>query len=288
MNSMRSILLCLALVGSASAQNIIMKDGTVVVTKGVRRQGDTIMATIDLASGQAQPGTGATGEFGYPISQIQKIDFPEPPEIKTAADLIAAGKATDALAQIEPVGKYYEGFRDAPGSWWAEVSLLKVEALISLGRDDEAEQIASDLARTATDPETVSAAKVYVARGIARHGDQGKAMEIYDALLKDETRPQTIAAVDVNVGQIHLARKEWEPALLSFLEIPVFYPQQKVFMPQALLGCGKAYIGLEDFPRAKASLNELTTDYGLTPEAAQGKIDLEKIAKLEKANEPAQ
>jgi len=183
------------------------------------------------------------------------------------------------------VVKYYEAFRDAPGSWWADVSLLKVQALISLGRDDEAEQLAGGIAATATDPATIRAAKVYVARGIARHGDQAKAMEMYDSVLKDETRPQTIAAVAACVGQIHLARKEWEPALLSFLQVPVFYPQQKVVMPQVLLGCGKAYIGLEDYTRAKASLNELTTTYSSTPEAVQGKADLDKIAKLENTAE---
>jgi hypothetical protein len=283
MNFLKSFLLCLLLTGTASAQNIIMKDGKVIAAKNLRRQGDMIMATVDLATGTTGQ---ASGEFGYPIAQIDKIDFPEPPEIKSAGELIAAGKAADALTQLEPVVKYYEAFRDAPGSWWADVSLLKVQALISMGRDDEAEQMAGGIAATATDPATVRAARVYVARGIARHGDQAKAMEIYDSVLKDETRPQTIAAVAANVGQIHLARKEWEPALLSFLQVPVFYPQQKAVMPQVLLGCGKAYIGLEDFARAKVSLNELTASYSSTPEAVQGKTELEKIAKLEKTETP--
>ena len=115
------------------------------------------------------------------------------------------------------------------------------------------------------------AAKIYVARGIARHGDQDKAMEMYDAILKDATQPGTIAAADVNKGQIYLARKQWEPALLSFLELPVFYPGQKVFMPRVLLGCGHAYLGMEDYDRAKISLDDLTAGYGSTPEAAPGK-----------------
>jgi hypothetical protein len=54
-------------------------------------------------------------------------------------------------------------------------------------------------------------------------------------------------------------------------------------MPQVLLGAARAYIGLEDYARAKASLNELGSKFASTPEAAQGKTELERIARLEKS-----
>ena len=75
----------------ASAQTFFMKDGREIVAKGLRRQGDTLMATIPLPptqEGQAPQ----TGEFGYPIAQVSRIDFPEPPQLKIATDLIGAGR----------------------------------------------------------------------------------------------------------------------------------------------------------------------------------------------------
>ena len=272
---------------SAPGQNITMKDGKIIVTKGVRRRGDIIMATVDLPA--VQPGqAAAAGELGYPLAQIAKIDFPEPAQLKASVDLITVGKAAAALAGLEPVLRYYETFRDAPGSWWAEASLLKMEALASLGREEEAEDVAANLAHSATDPETMRAANTYLAAGLARRGDVAKAQDIYNAILREATRPQTIAKASVDQGQIHLVRKEWEGALLCFLQVPVFYPEEKVLMPRVLLGCGRAYAGMKDFARARAALEDLTTRFGATPEAGKGRAELATLTKLEKANQSPQ
>lgn len=107
------LLLMLAVTGfRAPAQNIILKDGKVIASKGLRREGETILATIDIPGAAGQPAR--TGEIGYQVSQILKLDFPEPAQLRAAPDLIAQGKGAEALAQLEPVLKYYEGFRDAP------------------------------------------------------------------------------------------------------------------------------------------------------------------------------
>jgi tetratricopeptide (TPR) repeat protein len=293
------VLVAFSVVVSASAQNIILKDGRVVATKGVRRAGDTIMATIEMQapppSQPAQPGRPTphpqppkTGELGFPIAQVAKIDFPEPEQLKAAVGLINSGKADEALKQIEPVLAYYEGFRDAPGSWWADAVMLKMQALMSLGRNDEAERLADQMARNATDPDTVRLAKVYAAAGLARKGQHAQVIQVCDAVLNEATRPQTLAAAAVVKGESCLARREWADALLSLLEVPVFYPRQEVLMPQVLLGAARAYIGLDDFARAKVSLNELGSKFASTPEAAQGKTELERIARLEKSPSPAQ
>jgi tetratricopeptide (TPR) repeat protein len=289
------ILACGVLVVSAGAQTIILKDGKVVATKGVRRDGDTIMATIEIAlpvppiqSGQPSPPAQPprTGEIGYPISQIAKVDFPEPAQLKSAAELINAGKATDALKQIEPVLAYYESVRDTPGSWWADALTLKIQALSSQARNEEAERLAEQMARTATDPETIRTAKVYVAAGLARKGDYAKALSICELVLNEAIRPLTLAQAAVVNGQCHLARREWEPALLSLLEVPVFYPRQETLIPCVLLNTARAYIGLDDLARARTSLNELETKFASTPDAAQGKKELDRIARLEKSPSP--
>jgi len=277
-----------AIAATAEAQNILLKDGKTIVTKGIRRQGEMIMATVEIsipASGDS-PAKTQTGEMGYALKLIAKLDFPEPAQLRTVPDLLVAGKTAEALAQIEPVVRYYDSFRDAPGSWWAEAALIKVEALQAAGNFKDAESLIDSLARSAGDPETARAARVFVAAGMTRRGEHAKAVEIFDQVMKDATKPATLATASVNKGQSHLALKQYEPALLAFLQIPVFFPNQKMLVPQAMLGSAKAYFGLDDLTRAKATLDDLLKDFASSPQAAEAKVELEKVAKREKALAP--
>ncbi len=282
------LLFAVIAVSSAPAQNILMKDGKTVATKGIRRQGDMIMATVEISipgSGD-QPAKVQTGQIGYPLSQIARLDFPEPTQLSTVPDLIVAGRSAEALAQIEPVVRYYESFRDAPGSWWAEAALLKIEALQAVGNFKDADTLIGSLSVLATDPETMRAAKVFIAAGLTRRGEHAKAVDMFEQVIKDATKPTTLATAAVNKGQSHLALKQYEPALISFLQVPVFYPNQKTLVPQAMLGSAKAYFGLEDLTRAKSALDDLLKDFGSSPQAAEAKVELEKVAKREKALAP--
>ena len=282
------LVLNIAATAPAPAQNIVLKDGKTIVAKSLRRQGTMIMATVEISAATTgdTPTAAQTGEVGYALAQIAKLDFPEPAQMRTVPDLIVAGKMAEALAQIEPVVKYYESFRDAPGSWWDEAAMLKVEALQAMGNFKDSEPLIDSLARSASDPETVRAAKVFVAAGLTRRGEHAKAVEMFEQVLKDATKPLTIATASVNKGQSHLALKQYEPALIAFLQVPVFYPNQKLLVPQALLGSARAYYGLEDLTRAKATLDELLKDYGSSAQAAEAKAELAKVVKREQALAP--
>jgi tetratricopeptide (TPR) repeat protein len=279
---MRALAFILALATASSAQNIVMKDGKVIPTKGMRRQGETIIATVELAGGE--PGKPAKmGDLGYPLAQIAKLDFPEPPQIRAAEELIAQGKLTDALAQLEPVVKFYEGFRDAPGSWWAPAALRKVQALASAGRDREAERLAQELARLAATPEVVRAANVQIAAGLARKGEYGRALELLEPALKESNDPATQAAASVVQGECLLAAKEWDDAVLAFVQVPVFYPGEKLLLPPSLLGRARAHFAADDLPAARAAIEELRKAYPKSTEARLADKELENIERREKA-----
>src|SRR5947207_98786 len=78
---------------SARAQQISLKTGLKVDSQGVRRDGDIIMGKVQVGSG--------SGEVGYNVSQIARIDFPEPRGLKNANDLLVQGQAEKALAEIQ-------------------------------------------------------------------------------------------------------------------------------------------------------------------------------------------
>jgi tetratricopeptide (TPR) repeat protein len=282
-----AVILTLALAAVASAQmpmTILLKDGKKVVSKSLRRSGDTIMATNPAVDAAAP----VQGEVGYPLGQIDKIEFPEPAALKSAAALLASGRASEALSQSESAFTYFAGFRDAPGSFWGDLALLRIGALVALNRDADAEPLARQVAGDATNPETIRGAQAHLAGIAGRRGDHAKAIEICEQVLKEGSRPDVMATAAINKAHSHQALKQWDAAVLAYLNIPVFYPEQKTYVPTYLLGAAQCYFELSDLPRAKDALNELLKTYPAVPEAGTAKQELEKIARREKALELVQ
>lgn len=264
------------------AQSIVLKDGKTIPAKGVRRQGDLIMATQELTP--AAPGQKAgTGEFGYPLANIDRIEFPEPAQLTTASNLLAQGKAAEALTQMEPAFKYYDAFRDIPGSWWGRLALLKIHALAAQGKHKEAQPIVKNLERFAADPEIKRAAEVQGAGELARNGDFSGAMAVCDRILKEAEDSATLVSAAILKGECHLGLKEWDLALLAYLQAPVFYPEQVLFLPASKLGVARAHASMDGFTAAKTAYQELLSTWPASPEAAAAKAELEKLEKREKA-----
>jgi tetratricopeptide (TPR) repeat protein len=252
-----------------SAQQIVLKTGQKIDTLGVRRDADMVM-------GKVQVGTGS-GEVGYHLAQIAKVEFPEPAALKTAEDLLVKGEADKALAEIAPVVAYYGPFKDVPGNWWAQAALIKVSALAAQQHEPEAETLAAEIEKSATDPETARAAQLRLVGALIRKNDVEKANAICDAALKSSTDPTTLANAWVGKGDALFAAKNWDEALMAYLHVPIFYQDEKIFLPAALLGSARAYRRLNDTDRAKKSLNELITSFPHSTEAAVAQTELKKL-----------
>jgi tetratricopeptide (TPR) repeat protein len=264
-------LVALVLATSASGQKIILKTGQTIETKGVRRSGDMVMTKVQVGA--------SSGEVGYQVSTIGKIAFPEPPQLKNTAAFLSQGQPEKALADIEPVVKYYEPFRDVPGNWWAPAALLKVSALSGMRLDKESEKLGDEIRKSVTDPETARAARLQLVAGLVRRGEYGKAQQLCDTVIKESAKADVLAEAWVHKGDALLAQRQWDGAVLAYLHVPVFYDDEKLWMPPALLGSARAFRGLEDMGRAKRSLNDLTAGY---PESAQAEIARTELQKLPK------
>lgn len=268
---------------------VFMKDGKSVLARNLRRQGDTLMVTQEMPAtkmppGQPQPPP-TIGDVGYRISDIKNIAFPEPPALKQASDLLGLSRADDALKTLEPTAKYYDTLTDAPGSWWPDVNLLKAQALLRLGRDKEAQALADVLTRVSTNPEIRLGGYCIFAAISSRKGQFAAAVEEFNKIQAKSTRDDTLALAAIYKGECLLAQKEFESALLSFLQIPVFYPDNKMHKIASLLGAGRAYFGLDDLQRARETFQQLIQSHGSSPEAAMAKAEMEKVAQREKALE---
>ena len=292
----RALIFLLAAAAAAHAQSRIqLKDGRVIDARQMRRERDTIIATVTIPP--TQPGgTPTVGDVGFALDTIATLQFPKPSALDTTPNLIAAGKAEEALAQIQPVIKYYEGFRDAPGSWWVDAVPLQIQALLALRRDKEAGEEATKFSRLASDPENQKLTRIFTAVSLTRSGQHEGAIRLYADAVKATKRLDMLGLIAVNrgdslvvvadelkkKGELDKAAARYEEALLSYLRVPALYPSQKMYIPQALLGSAKAYLGFEDFTRARAAIKELKENYGATIEAKEADAVAELVDKREK------
>jgi hypothetical protein len=274
--------LCLISVSNASNPvNIILKDGQTIAARELRREGKTVIATVQLSAstqvGSITASTPSEAKIGYPTSNIASIAFPEPPEITATLERLKAGNSTEALALIEPVFSYHESFRDIPGNWWTRTALAKFSVLLALGKDAEAEALLTQFIESKEDPETILQARLQLAAAWGRKGNNPAALDVFNAVIKQSERPETRAQAWLQKGRFLLTRKEYEPALLAFLHVPVYFSSQNNLLPAALLGSAQAYAGIQDTASAQDALNSLIRDHPSSPEAALAKSELDKL-----------
>lgn len=299
---------------SPNAIRIELTDGKIIYPKSMRREGDIIRATVLIPP--TQPGGPTTeGEFGWPLKEVFRLFFPKPPALDSAPDLIAAGRAEDALKQLDPVIKFYGGFRDAPGSWWADAVPLQIQALLVLKKEKEAADVAEQFGRLALNEEYKQFTKAFNAVARTRKGEHANALLSYADAIRSTKRPDILGLIAVNKGdsllaladdlkekhEIDKAAIRYEEALLSYMRIAALYPSQRMFQAQATLGAARAYFGFEDFDRALISIKELRENFAGTAEATatnelEQKVlkrrvqladaDGEKAAKENKPTEP--
>lgn len=250
-------------------QNVLLKTGQTVEAQGIRREGEIIMAQVQVGSG--------SGEVGYHVNQIAKVEFPEPAALKTASQSLGRGDAQKALTEINSVVAYYAQFKDVPGSWWAQAALIKVSALAALQRQPEAELLASDIQKSVVDPETARAAQLRLVPSLVRKNNFEKALAICEEAIKNSQDETTLANAWTAKGDALLAQKTADEALMAYLHVPVFYYEAKQFMPAALLGSARAYRRLDDVDHAKRTLNELIASYPQSAEAAAAQTELKKL-----------
>jgi tetratricopeptide (TPR) repeat protein len=251
------------------SQSIILKTGQKVDALSVRRDGGLVMGKVQVGSGN--------GEIGYKVDQIGRIEFPEPRALKSATDFLTQGQSAKALAEIDPIVKYYEPFKEIPGAWWAQAAAIKVSVLSALHREPESEALANELQKTVTDPETARSVQLRLAAGLIRKKEFGKAIAICETAIAQSNDPSILAEAWIKKGDALLAQRQFDTALLAYLHVPVFFDDEKSLVPAALLGSARSYSRMDDTEHARKSLNDLIAAYPKSAEAALARNELLKM-----------
>jgi tetratricopeptide (TPR) repeat protein len=255
-------------VWNASAQTILLKNGSTVPANGLVRNGDMLMATVKTS-------TGSTGQVGYQVADVAGLNLPPPDEMKYAGRQVANGDFAHALAQIDPVVTYQKTIRDIPGNWWAKSALVEVSALLGLNRVADATALVTEISGYSKDPEILTAAKLQIAL-TTKFDDPAQALAAYDAIISQSSDPETLSRAWIAEGDIHVEQHEFDDALLAYLTVTVFYPDHNSLLPKALWGAGQAYAKLKDITNATKTYQELVSTYPDSPEAALAKAELLK------------
>jgi tetratricopeptide (TPR) repeat protein len=272
------VLILLACV-DLQAQNLVLKDGRIVPAPKMRRTGENLFVAVQIGSSQ--------GEAGIPYASIVRADFPPPAELATAAELIAQGKNEEALAALAPAFGFFQPIADVPGSWWPQLALLKAEALEKSGRSKDSAVLLDQIVRSAKDPTSVEMARLRLTRSLIAQGKYAEAQAICDAALEKHADNGAISAECwIRSGDIQFAQKQYEPALLAYLHVPALYARQSAFMPAALLGSARAYIGLKEIPRGTEALSEIVQEFPSTAEAKTASEELKRLTQSESESKP--
>ena len=263
--------LVLVIGDAARGQAVILQSGEKIEAQSVRREKDMVMAKVQVGTG--------SGEVGYHLAQIAKIEFPEPAALKTASTLLSQGQAQKALATIDSVVAYYAQFKEIAGSWWSQAALVKVSILAALQREADAETLATEIGKATTDPDAARGAQLRLLSAFIRKGKFDKAIAICDAAIKESNDRGTLANAWVGKGDALLAQKNADEALLAYLHVPIFYYDESTMVPSAILGSGRSYRRLDDKVNAKKAFNEVITNFPKSAEAAAAQSELHKMEK---------
>jgi tetratricopeptide (TPR) repeat protein len=259
--------LALAAVAPASAQRYILKDGRVL------NQADVTLRDGSLVRGLSSGGEAGSVEVSYPLSQVVRLDWPEPAELAAGRTLLASGKPADAVEKALGVYRQFAPFTKIPGSWWGEAAIIRARGLLDQAKTDEAERAAREIIAAAPDAESTGAAQLIIAELQIRseRGDLADAM--LDTLLTARSSGDVEARALVLRGDIAFKRKNFERALEYYLQVPAFYGIQDSILPAAILGSARAYKGFGDTARAERAYLEVIVSYPNTAEAAKAKTE---------------
>lgn len=245
------------------AQRYQLRDGTILQAADVTLSQGVLVQQVKIASG-------GSFERRFPLSDIVRLDFPEPEALAAAEQLVTAGDGSAALTAIEPVYRQFAPFPKAPGSPWPRAAELRLQALL-LGTDQPAiTAAAQELMRSGLGPEITGTAKLALAQLDARAGRESLANVMLEEIVK-EAPPAVQARAWLLRGDLASARAAHEEALEAYLRVPAFYGTIDALQPAALLGAARAYKGFGDVARAERAALELIDGHPATAQAAAAK-----------------
>ena len=250
------------------AQSYHLRDGTRLEASAVERRGHGLVERL------TEPGDEGLAERWHDVTEIIRLEWPEPAGLSLAREQLARGSPDEALAHVEPVVAEFAAFARVEGSWWDEAALLQAEALLAAGRSADASPVVQALVGVGSAVGAPATRLLFVEIDL-QQGRVELAAAMLNRILAEGPLPADLAARAAWLrGEVRLRQGEHEAALEAFLEIPAFHSRERILRPAVLWGSAQAYQRYGDIGRAVRALEQLLLEYPQHPlaAAAQGAL----------------
>lgn len=278
----RFLPLLLVLVGmltsQASAQFLILKDGSRIPSSEFHLENGKIIRTILL-------GDNKTATTELPKQNVASLDWPEVPEISEARSLMSKGKPEEAVALLAKAKGFFEMFETMQGSPYTDVFFAYVEILSQAGKFEETVKFIPQLKiLKLTDAQKMQLRIIQLDIDRQTSSEFTSILAEAESILSETDDSSVGASIWAMIADIYARQKQWEKALMAYLRIPVFYGTQVQRVPDAELKAGQMLVKMKRFEDAQAVFKRLMESY---PGSAVADLATKEQAKINgMKNEP--
>ncbi len=241
----------------ATAQAIILKDGTRVPAESFKVEAGKIIRTVRLQGANTASTTLAS-------ANIAELEWPYSAELTESRSLLSQGRTEEAIAVLKTGKDFFEPFKDIKGGGdlFRDVFFAYVETLAQGGKFEETVALMPQLQRLSLSKEQEVGLKV-LKLNIERQTSSDFASILAQAniILADTDDSAVSAAVWSIIGDVHDRKKEYEKALMAYLRVPVFYGTQMQRVPEAELNAARMLVKMRRYEDAQTFFNRLVETY---------------------------
>ena len=243
------------------AQEVFMKNGSRFQLKNPRRQGDMLFLSVTA------PGAAGTGEVGYKLVDIDKVDMPVPAAVDAARTQLYTGKPAEATKTIKPAFDAVGPLRGIAGSNWEELALMYAAALQAAGQTPEAIVILEQFEGACPNGSPRrEIARVRLA-GLKTPLETSAVVGVADKAIAAKLGGSVAAEANTVAGDAFLASKSFDEALNRYLKVVIFCPGDRWLGARSLLGAAKAMGSLNEKKNCVRALREIASSYPGSPQA---------------------
>lgn len=244
-----------------AVDKIILKNKTVLEGKIIEERDGQVI--IQLADGKAT--------MGIPRSDILSVVMAKPESFVKAQEAFKKKRFQEAIASYNEVISQYGR------SEWVEKALIGVgRAYVKLKKLDDARKIFERFLSEYKSSEFCCEAGLILGKILEESNLHDRARKVYGEVLEKDCSAKDSVGAQFNIGEIDLAKQEYEQALMGFLRVVVVFADQGEFVQKAMLKSGFCYEKLGEPVYAKKIYEELVTEYPKGKYAREAKEKLEK------------
>lgn len=244
----------LLLAQAASAQMIVLKDGTQINHTEFTVQDGKVVRTLTIGD--------KTATTVLPMANVASMDWPEPIEISDARALLGQGKPEEAIDIIKKSKDFFEVFENVKGTPYREVFFAYVETLSQAGKFEETIKLIPQLRAVQLNDEQKLKLRI-IQLDIDRQTSTEYTSILAEAqsILQDTNDSSIHAAIWMIIADIHLKKKELEKALMAYLRVPVFYGTQVQRVPDAEMKAAQTLVRMKRYEDAQVVFTRLIDTY---------------------------